>query len=129
MAIPGLRSQPFFDDKNRAFWMLQTMGWTFYLMLRMTSAVGSDTGLSALVFGLVSAATGYSVTLVLGVVYRNLIGRKPILTWTSSVIAAMAAVAVYASVDVWVYSLFDRTGANFIGATFDAVRHQSEQAD
>ncbi len=121
MAIPGLRSQPFFDDKNRAFWTLQSMGWTFYLMLRMASAVGSDSGVSALVLSLVSAATGYSVTLLLGSVFRNLIGRAPILTWTSSVIAAMIAVAIYASVDVWVYGLFDRTGASFVGATFLSV--------
>lgn len=121
MAIPGLRSQPFFDDKNRAFWTLQSMGWTFYLMLRLASAVGSDSGIAALVLALVSAATGYSVTLLLAPIFRMLIGKRPILTWTSSVIAAAIAVAVYASVDVWVYSLFDRTGANFYGATFLAV--------
>jgi len=97
------------------------MGWTFYLMLRLASAVGSDSGLSALVLALVSAATGYSVTLLLAPVYRTLIGRRPIVTWTTSVFAAMVSVAAYASIDVWVYSLFDRTGANFIGATFLSV--------
>ncbi len=97
------------------------MGWTFYLMLRMASAVGSDSGVSALVLALVSAATGYSVTLLLGAAFRNLIGRQPIITWTSSVIAMMIAVTVFASIDVWVYGLFDRSGAGFIGATFVSV--------
>jgi signal transduction histidine kinase len=121
MAIPGLRSQPFFDDKSRAFWTLQTLGWGFYLMLRMASAVGSDSGISALVLALVSSATGYSVTLLLAAIFRNLIGRKPIVTWTSSVIAVMIAVATFASIDVWVYGLFDRNGASFVGATFLSV--------
>ena len=26
--------QPFFDDKNRAFWVLQSSGWTGYFILR-----------------------------------------------------------------------------------------------
>jgi signal transduction histidine kinase len=121
MAIPGLRSQPFFDDKNRAFWTLQSMGWTFYLMLRLASAVGSNSGMSELVLAMVSAATGYSVTLLLAPVFRLLIGRTPIITWTSSVIAAAFAVAVYASIDVWLHSLFDLPAANFFGATFLAV--------
>ncbi len=118
MAIPGLRSQPFFDDKNRAFWTLQSVGWTFYLLLRLANAVGSDSGMSALVHALVSAATGYSITLMLATLFRNLIGRRPLITWTSSVVAAIIAVAGYSSIDVWVYSLFDPLGTIPIGATF-----------
>ena len=30
--------RPFFDDKNRAFWILQTAGWTGYFILRTLSA-------------------------------------------------------------------------------------------
>ena len=121
MAIPGLRSQPFFDDKNRAFWTLQSMGWTFFLMLRMASAVGSDLGVSALILALVSAATGYSVTLLLGAVFRNLIGRRAIITWTSSFVAVFIAVVIYSTIDAWVYGLLDRNGSSFTGSMFLAV--------
>ena len=29
--------QPFFDDKNRAFWILQSIGWSGYFFLRSLS--------------------------------------------------------------------------------------------
>jgi two-component system LytT family sensor kinase len=29
--------RPFFDDKNRAFWILQTIGWSGYFFLRSLS--------------------------------------------------------------------------------------------
>ncbi|MDE2340249.1 MAG: histidine kinase, partial [Alphaproteobacteria bacterium] len=121
MQIPGLRSQPFFDDKSNAFWVLQTMGWLFYLLLRMASALGSGSGFSALVLVLVSAITGYSVTSILGAVYHIVIGRRAVYTWVSSALAGISAIAVYATIDVWVYALVDRTGANFVGATFLSV--------
>ncbi len=118
MAIPGLRSQPFFDDKNRAFWSLQSMGWTFFLMLRLASAVSSNMGIAALVLALVSAATGYSLTLLLAAIFRNLIGRRPVITWTSSVVAVMFAVASYSFVDTWATTLVGRSGSGFEGVTF-----------
>ena len=31
--------RPFFDDKNRAFWVLQTIGWTGYFFLRTISGL------------------------------------------------------------------------------------------
>ena len=86
MEIPGLRSQPFFEDKNRAFWLLQSAGWTFYLMLRMASGVGNGVSLSFLIPVLVSAATGYSITLVMGAIFRSLINRRPIVTWGGSLL-------------------------------------------
>src|SRR6185503_9801599 len=35
------RDQPFFDDKNRAFWILQSAGWTGYFVLRTLSGIGN----------------------------------------------------------------------------------------
>ena len=29
--------RPFFDDKNRAFWILQSIGWSGYFFLRTLS--------------------------------------------------------------------------------------------
>ena len=118
MDIPGLRSQPFFDDKNRAFWMLQSAGWTFYLMLRMASGVGNGVSLSFIIPVLVSAAAGYSITLVMGAIFRSLISRRPIVTWGGSLIIVMLAVAAYSAIDAWMFNMMNREGAGFNGSLF-----------
>ena len=43
-AASGL-DQPFFDDKNRAFWILQTIGWSGYFFLRTLSGFANSHGL------------------------------------------------------------------------------------
>ncbi len=118
MAFPGLGSQPFFDDKNRAFWTLQSAGWTFYLLLRMASGVGNGMTISFIIPVLVSTAAGYSITLVMGSVYRWLLGRRSIITWTGSVIAVLVAVALYSAIDAWMFNLMAREGASFDGSLF-----------
>jgi hypothetical protein len=34
--------RPFFDDKNRAFWVLQSIGWSGYLILRSLSGLANS---------------------------------------------------------------------------------------
>jgi LytS/YehU family sensor histidine kinase len=121
MALLGLRSQPFFDDKNRAFWGLQSAGWTFYLLLRITSGIGNGMSISFVIPVLVSAAAGYSITLVLGAMFRWLISCRPIVTWTGSVAAIVVAVAGYSLIDSWVYNMMNREAASFDGALFLAT--------
>lgn len=118
MAIPGFGNQPFFQDKSRAFWVLQTIGWSFYLMLRVASGVGAGMSLSWLVPLLVSTATGYSLTLMMGGVFRWIINRRPIVTWGLSVVTFVVAVLVHSMVDAWVFNLLEREGAEFNGALF-----------
>jgi signal transduction histidine kinase len=118
MHIPGFSSQPFFDDKNRAFWTLQTAGWAFYLMLRMASGVGNGMTASFLIPLLVSVAAGYSITLVLSAIFRWLISRRPIMTWTGAVVAVAISVAAYSAIDAWVFNMMDRDGGAFDGALF-----------
>jgi hypothetical protein len=113
MALPGFSSRPFFEDKNRAFWLLQTAGWTAYLLLRMASGVSNGMTISFLLPLLVSVAAGYSVTLVMSAVFRWLISRKPIVTWTGAVIVVLAAVVTYSTIDTWVFSMVNRTGSLF----------------
>jgi signal transduction histidine kinase len=118
MAIPVLRSQPFFTDKNRAFWMLQSTGWTFYLLLRIASGIGNGMTLSFLIPVLVSAAAGYSITLVMGAAFRWLLTRTPVVTWTGSVITIAIAVAIYSLIDAWMFTMMARGGAAFDGSLF-----------
>ena len=68
----GIAATPFFDDKNRAFWNLQTAGWAGYFLLRTLSGFANGLTLAFLVPVAVSTATGYSITLVLGALYRDL---------------------------------------------------------
>jgi LytS/YehU family sensor histidine kinase len=118
MATPRLSNRPFFQDKNRAFWILQSAGWTFYLMLRVASAVGSGMKASFLIPLIVSVATGYSLTLVLSAAFRWLITRKPIVTWTGAVIANLFCVIIYSLIDAWVYNMLNSTAGTFDGSLF-----------
>ena len=118
MAIPGLSSQPFFTEKNRAFWTLQSAGWSFFLLLRMASGVGNGMNLSFVIPVLASAAAGYSITLVMAAAFRWLISRRPIVTWTGSVVVVVVAVAINSAIDAWMFNMMGRAGAPFDGSLF-----------
>ena len=50
--------RPFFDDKNRAFWILQSIGWSGYFFLRTLSGFANSLGWMLLVHTLLLTATG-----------------------------------------------------------------------
>lgn len=118
MALTGIGSQPFFDDKNRAFWTLQSAGWTFYLLLRMASGIGNGATASFLIPVLVSAAAGYSITLVMGAIFRLLINRRAAVVWGGSVVTVMVSVALYSAIDAYMFTIMNREGGTFDGALF-----------
>ena len=57
LAMVGL-DRPFFDDKNRAFWVLQSIGWSGYLILRGLSGFANSMGAMFLVHVLLLTMTG-----------------------------------------------------------------------
>jgi LytS/YehU family sensor histidine kinase len=118
MRLPFFSNQPFFDDKNRAFWSLQTAGWAFYLLLRIASGIGNGMTASFVIPLIVSVGTGYSITLVLSAVFRWLISRRPIVTWGGATAAVLGAVAAYSAIDAWVFNMMDRSAGTFNGALF-----------
>jgi hypothetical protein len=65
MSVAPLPAKPFFADKNRAFWNLQTLGWLGAFLLRASSTIANGQPLSSLVPVLISTVTGYSVTLLI----------------------------------------------------------------
>ena len=65
--------RPFFDDKNRAFWILQSIGWSGYFFLRTLSGIANNLGWMLLVHTLLLTATGYSLTLLMASLFRRLI--------------------------------------------------------
>ncbi len=123
MSVIGLRPQPFFEDKNRAFWNLQSLGWMGAFLLRGLSGIANGQPPSFLVPVLISTVTGYSLTLLMAVGYRTLLRQKPIVTWTTSILVAVAAGAAAAFMDAWVFTTLNpgTDGASlklFLGAFY-----------
>jgi two-component system, LytTR family, sensor kinase len=102
MAVLELTDQPFFSNKNRAFWNLQSAGWAGALLLRGASVLANGQPISFFVPVLISAVTGYSISLVLSVIYRYIIEKRPIITWGTTLLAVAVASALYAYIDAWV---------------------------
>lgn len=102
MAAITITAQPFFGNKNRAFWNLQSGGWAAVMILRTLSGVANGVPISFLVPVVISTITGYSLTLLLSVVYRHLIQRKPAITWSVTAASVIVAAGLYAFIDAWV---------------------------
>lgn len=111
MAMLPFRPSPFFRNKNRAFWNLQIGGWVGVTLFRAASALVNSQPLDFLVLILIGSITGFSISLLLSVIYRMLIDRKPLVTWGMTGLVLAVGVGLYAFVDSWVISLYypDRT--------------------
>jgi sensor histidine kinase YesM len=97
---------PFFEDKNRAFWILQSIGWSGYFLLRSLSGFANSMGWMWLVHTLLLTATGYSLTLLMASLFRRLIRMKPIWTLALSLIAVMLASTAYSVIETWSVTTF-----------------------
>ena len=106
MAVLPSRPAPFFANKNRAFWNLQFAGWGGAMLLRGIQGVVNDQGLGFLMLVFIATVTGFSLSLLLSVVYRNLIGRPPLVTWGFTALALAAAVSTQVLVEAWVVGLY-----------------------
>ena len=106
MAVLPLRPAPFFANKNSAFWNLQFAGWGGALLLRAMSALANAQPLSFLVVVIIASITGFAISLVLSVVFRQLIGRRPVVTWGLTGLVLAVAVAFYATIDSIVIGLY-----------------------
>ena len=122
-SVLPIRPQPFFEDKNKAFWTLQAVGWTGAFLLRAVSAIANGQSFSFLVPVLISSVTGYSLTLLMAVGYRFLLRQKPIVTWTVSIVIAIVAGGTSAFIDAWVFTTLNPVGDGaslklFLGAFY-----------
>ena len=109
MAVIEIRPQPFFGNKNRAFWNLQSAGWAGALILRGLSGIANGQPLSFLVPIVISTIAGYSISLLLSVLYKNLILQRPLVTWGVTAIALSFAASLYAFIDAWVFLIQNPT--------------------
>ena len=106
MAVLPFQPTPFFANKNRAFWNLQFAGWGGAFLLRAMSALANSQPFDLLEVILVTTITGFSITLVLSVIYRQLMNRQPIVMWTSAFLVLIGAVILHASIDAWVQGIY-----------------------
>jgi signal transduction histidine kinase len=111
-------NQPFFEDKNRAFWILQSIGWTGYFFLRTLSGFANSMGWMLLVHTLLLTATGYSLTLLLASLFRRLIRMKPIWTLVLSLAAVVLASGIFSAIETWSYATFLKPGARPVGIEY-----------
>src|SRR3982750_699982 len=98
--------QPFFDDKNRAFWILQSIGWGGYFFLRSLSGFANSMGGMWLVHTLLLTATGYSLTLLMASLFRRLIRMRPLWTMVLSLAVVGIASMAFSVIETWSYATF-----------------------
>ncbi len=102
MAVLDLGDQPFFSNKNRAFWNLHSAGWGGAAALYSVTVIANNQPLSFIVQVLISTVTGYSISLLLSVIFRNVIDRRPLVTWTVTSLSIVLASILFAYIDAWV---------------------------
>lgn len=110
MSVNPFQPKPFFQDKNRAFWNLQLAGWAGAFILRGISGLANGQPISFLAPVLISTITGYSLTLVMAVIFRVLLNQRPLVTWTVSILVVLVAAAIGAFIDAWVFTMQNRGG-------------------
>lgn len=101
MAVIELNPEPFFSNKNRAFWNLQAAGWAGALAFRTATAIANEQPLVIFPLLVISVLAGYSITLILSVIYGIVIDKRPLITWGTTTIVVILATIAYAYIDVW----------------------------
>jgi sensor histidine kinase YesM len=113
--------RPFFDDKNRAFLVLQSIGWTGFFFLRTVSGLANSLGAMFVVHTLLLTATGYSLTLLMASLYRRLIVMRALWTVAISLTTVVIAAAAFSFIETWSLATFINpefkpAGMQFFGA-------------
>jgi signal transduction histidine kinase len=91
MQNPAVLSRPFFEQKSRAFWMLQGAGWGGYLLLRAVSNFSNRTfSFEDLIRVTIEAIVGYCITLLLSALF-GYYRRLPRITGILATVATLAA--------------------------------------
>ena len=116
----------FFSDRNRAFWAFQAFGWLGYCLVRlfhgMTVGFGLDIYLQLI---LLAAIVGFSLSMVMRVIYRLVRDQSIILVLLVALGVSAAMGLVFSSAETFIAPYFGwspATGiARFGNAMFDAT--------
>ncbi len=76
------------------------------MLLRVIPAVFNGQGFAFLVTIVTNTIIGYSISLIVSVMFQALINRRPLITWSVSFAVLIIATTVYATLDAWIVSLF-----------------------
>ncbi len=118
---PGLlrmQEQPFFADKNRAFWILQSAGWAGYFFLRTLTGVANNMGWSLILHTALLTGTGYSITLLMAAAYRRLLRVKPLVTFAVAILIVAVAAGSFSAIETWSHATILKPGARPEGLQF-----------
>src|SRR3546814_52764 len=113
-----LRTERFFEDKNRAFWILQATGWGAYFVVRALGGLANAMGLVFIVPTIISTTTGFSLTLLMAAIYRRVIRMKPVWVWGVSIVLVALSSAVFSTIEVWAHATFYKPGWRPAGVEF-----------
>ena len=102
---PALNVRPFFEDKSRAFWTLQAVGWGGYLIVREAASISGGPTIDIVVPVLVEAMLGYCITLLLSALYGRY-RRMPRVAGVALTVATLVgATLLYAFLVAYSFSL------------------------
>ena len=108
-AQPGMFARPFFEDKSRAFWILQAAGWSGYLLLRSVVSISNGFAVERIIAAIIEAIVGYCLTLLLSALY-GFYRRLPRISGVLLTLTTLAlATVIYAVLDAFTFS-FIREG-------------------
>jgi sensor histidine kinase YesM len=99
-----LNVRPFFENKSRAFWTLQAVGWSGYLLLRTAASIANGPSLDIIIPAIIEAIVGYCITLLLSTLYGYYRGLPRITGVVLTVLTLFAATALYAVLDAFSFS-------------------------
>ncbi len=101
---PAIFSRPFFEEKSRAFWMLQAGGWSGYLILRTVSSISNGFTVEGVIQPIIESIIGYCLTLLLSTLY-GFFRRLPRITgFLLSLATLAAATVIYAVLNAFSFS-------------------------
>lgn len=113
-----VRRPGFFEDKNRAFWLLQSGGWAGYFVLRTLGGLANSMGLSFIIPSAIVTLTGFSITLVMSAAFRRIIRMKPALVWSLTLLLLIPSSVLFSVLEVWSHSRFYNSGYQPEGLQF-----------
>ncbi|SOB86515.1 Histidine kinase-, DNA gyrase B-, and HSP90-like ATPase [Sphingomonas guangdongensis] len=100
----AILSRPFFEQKSRAFWMLQAAGWSGYLLLRTVAGISNSFSVEAVLTYIIEAIVGYCLTLLLSTLYGYYRRLPRISAVALTVLTLFAATLIYAVIQAFNFS-------------------------
>jgi len=97
-------ARPFFENKARAFWILQAVGWSGYLLLRGVVSISNGLSLDGVIPVIVEAIVGYCITLLLSTMYGQYRRMNRLVGIFLTIATLAAATFLYAVLDAFTFS-------------------------